>query len=163
MGRGSYLGGSTIIGPHTNWSDRDGIPVKTKTKKKPQRTLKQTKLDFLNLVIDSELNGERITSIPSKSKATLTKLVNEKGGIEKWAKAQPQHKELKAEKLKKRKKKESKSQSVNFPNDNLSLSITALEKRINENRDAINGAKRQIEEDESLIQHIIGESKKEYE
>lgn len=162
MDRGSYLGGSTIIGPGTNWSDNELTPIKTKKNKKTSRTSKDLKLAFLNLVIDSELNGSAITSIPNKSKAALTKLVNEKGGIQKWAVSQSQYEELKIKKLKNKKSKEKKLKSSISANNDLSASISALETRIKNNKDLIKKAEEQIEEDEQLIQHIISESKKLY-
>lgn len=116
MGRGSYLGGSTIIGPRTNWSDDGFTPVKKSKKKQQQqiRTLTQIKLDFLNLVIDSELNGALISSIPKKSRKFLEKKVSEKGGIERWAKSQPQYNELKDKKVK-RKNKQNNAQAGKAP------------------------------------------------
>ncbi len=113
MGRGSYLGGSTIIGPRTNWSDDDTIWPNDKiiSKKKTKRSLKQIKLDFLNLVISSELDGTIITKIPKKSKAALSKLVHDKGGVQNWAESQPQYEKLKAKKLKKKKLKEERVKS----------------------------------------------------
>ena len=98
MGRGSYYGGSTIIGPGTNWSDDQLTPPKSK--KKTKRSFKKIKIDFLNLVVDSEINGNILTSIPKKSKEALSKLVRDKGGIKKWAESQPQYKEVKTKKLK---------------------------------------------------------------
>jgi hypothetical protein len=160
MGRGSYLGGSTIIGPYTRWSDADSVPIKTKPKKEPQSPLNEIRLNFLHLVIDSELNGSILTSIPAKSRASLSKEVDNKGGIEKWARAQPLYQELKATKLKKRKRRESKRQPANTSNHDLSRPIAALQKRIDANKELIKKATKQIEEDEGLIQHIIHESKK---
>ena len=81
-------------------------------------------------------------------------MINDKGGIHEWAKAQPQYKMLKDKKLKNKKKHRSKKQFTNTLNDDLSLSIKALEKRINKNKELINRANKQIEQDKALIKYL---------
>ena len=105
MSRGSYIGGSTIIRPGSDWfggnDDRVIKPKKSSKRKKRALTLAELKLNYLNNVLTAELKKKPLPPIPKKSQKVLKPLVDAAGGAKKWAESQPQYKVLKDTKRKK--------------------------------------------------------------
>ena len=105
MGRGSYIGGSTIIRPGSDWfgghDDKVTKPKKSSKRNKRVPTLAEMKLNYLHDVITAELKEKPIPSISKKSQKSLKPLVDSAGGAKKWAESQPQYKALKDSKRKK--------------------------------------------------------------
>ena len=91
MGRGSYIGGHTVIGPGSDWFARDGGKSKKRTR---SPTPKQLILEYLRGVIRCELEGKDIPS-PYKQVAPLIESqVVEKGGALAWAQAHSDYERL---------------------------------------------------------------------
>lgn len=153
MGRGSYYGGSTIIGQYTDWSDNGSKKRPVKKNKKSQPSLKESKINFLSLVIEAELNGLTLPPIPKKSDKILRQLIDEKGGVEKWAKSQPNYEKLKDKKIKRKRLKKAKKLTTQLKPQDL-VNISQFENRIAFNRQLIEKAQKQISQDQAEIKKI---------
>ena len=136
MGRGSYLGGCTIIGPGSSWFSNSKGKVKKSSKLKKPQPLPQVKLNYLHLVIDAEIRGYTPPRVPKNSKAMLESAVVSAGGALDWARKQSQYEALKERKKKKFLKKKKKldttdsSPSERPPSSSIRLAIEGIEKRI---------------------------------
>lgn len=108
VGRGGYLGGSTVIGPRSGWfsgvdswrGDRKAVKKggsrpnrKTVTKEPPAepKTLNFDSLRkaFLHGVLDATLRGQALPNIPKKARPRLEVEVAHAGGAAAWARRQP--------------------------------------------------------------------------
>ena len=138
MGSGTYLGGSTVVSNGWTWSGKSGL---ARPKKKKQTTkhrdsikisfrklskLSDIELNFLHLVIDSELNNSVITKINKKTLHELGGKIEKKGGIEQWAQSQPQYNELKNIKIKRKAKKVAKQKPNWIKNDKINIKELTL-------------------------------------
>jgi hypothetical protein len=125
MGRGSYLGGGTLVGPRS-WSSfdpaQDNATYLTTRGKKKQRSkafikqkpkglvkqqsivsLKEIRLSLLHNVILSEIRKLPLPKkMPRPYRTELTKEVTDSGGLLAWAIKQPEYEPLREKKLNKR-------------------------------------------------------------
>ncbi|WP_257098577.1 hypothetical protein, partial [Pseudovibrio flavus] len=120
MGRGSYIGGSTIIYPGSDWFSYPGrsTTIKPSKPRKGQKSApsgtnishnKTLEIDvernrYLHTVIDSELRGEKTPNISKRSSLAFTKQVSRYADGLQWARSQPEYIDLKTKKEKKREK-----------------------------------------------------------
>ena len=152
MGKGNYLGGSTIVGPYTKWSDGTPPPKKKRSK--------EVRNQFLVFIIESELKGYTVTSIPDAFSRFSTS-VRESGGVHKWAKSQPKYDEIKSLIIQKYENKKFSNTSANT--NDLLASIAKIEARIRVNKEIAEKARLEIERDEQMINNIISDCVKQYE
>lgn len=109
MGSSSYLGGSTVVNVGLAWSDNSGLSKSKKKTPKQIERLNRIRFDFLRNVIQAEINGIVIKKIKKiNQRVALGVEIERAGGIEKWAKSQPQYNELKSLKIKRKAKKAAK-------------------------------------------------------
>lgn len=130
MGKGGYLGGSTVVGGF-GWSSVDPAAVGTWQKagklekrpatpavyarpQKPQKQKRPPSFDtlrvtYLGAVIDAALRAHLTPPFPRAAQEELEKAVKKAGGASEWARAQP---EFKAMYEKKQRKLASKSPST---------------------------------------------------
>lgn len=108
MGRGDYLGGSTVIGPRSGWFSGVGrgsaktVPSKSGT---TGHLRAEHSLHYLHAVIQAEITGKSPPAVPKKAKANLQALVDAKGGPLAWARSQAEYHQFRDKKLRKQKKK----------------------------------------------------------
>ncbi|RST88324.1 hypothetical protein EJC49_01090 [Aquibium carbonis] len=127
MGKGGYLGGSTVVGGF-GWSSvdpaavgqwqkegkqekRPGTPV-VHTRRKGQKrpaSFDTLRITYLGAVIDAALRAQLAPPFPRAAQEELEKAVQKAGGASEWARAQP---EFKAMYEKKQRKLASKSPST---------------------------------------------------
>ena len=105
MGSNTYLGGNTVINGGWTWSGKSGLSrPKRKTASQIEK-LNRIRRDFLNSVIDAELDNIVIKRIRNKQTIRALGLEIEKaGGIDRWALSQTQYYKLKIIKIKRKKK-----------------------------------------------------------
>lgn len=108
MGRGDYLGGSTVIGPRSGWFSGVGrASSKTVPSKSGSTSHLRAEhgLHYLHAVIQAEITGKTPPAVPKKAKANLQALVDAKGGPLAWARSQAEYHQFRDKKLRKQKKK----------------------------------------------------------
>lgn len=94
MGRGTYLGGSTIIGPRSGWFTGVGQPPATMRSAKTSSPISKKeahRIHYLHAVARAEVAEKTPPPLSKKAKATLQTLVTAAGGPSAWAKAQPEY------------------------------------------------------------------------
>ena len=97
MGKGSYLGGHSII--NTNRKSPEQLKKEKVKREKAKRNL-------LNVIIDAELDGRNLSKV-SRTYKSFYKTISSRGGPHEWAKAQVDYQKLKARKIKRRNKQQS--------------------------------------------------------
>lgn len=106
MGRGDYLGGSTVIGPRSGWFSGVGR-ASSKTVPSKSGTIShlraEHRLHYLHAVIQAEITGKTPPAIPKKAKANLQALVDAKGGPLAWARSQAEYLQFRDKKMRKQK------------------------------------------------------------
>lgn len=94
MGRGSYLGGHSII--NTNRKSPEQVKKEKVKREKAKRNL-------LNVIIDAELDGRNLSKV-SRTYKSFYKTISSRGGPHEWAKAQADYQKIKARKIRKKSK-----------------------------------------------------------
>ena len=129
MGRGTYLGGSTIIGPRSGWFSGIGqtsaVKLTTKTSS-PNNKINAHRIHYLHAVARAEVAGETPPHLSKKAKNALQTIVTAAGGPAAWARAQPEYTKFR-ERAKRRREKDYKlSEQANHAPD--SAAATAKHK-----------------------------------
>lgn len=121
MGKGGYLGGSTVVGPLSGWFTGVGVPrsgakpsvTKSSPTKppvpKPKKAAKGPKpadLDalrvaYLHTILDAQFRQQPLPNAPRKARAYLESQVQKAGGALKWARSQPEFEKFVEKKRKK--------------------------------------------------------------
>jgi len=160
MGRGSYLGGCTIIGPGSSWFSNSKRKSQKPSKSKKQQTPAQAKLNYLHLVVDAEIRGRTLPKVPKKTKGMLESAVARAGGALDWARKQTQYEDVREKKEKKLiKKKKKLANSTNAPSErpparNIRLTIEDIERRIAENTEQLEKLRSDIKKDQVLLKRL---------
>lgn len=104
MGRGSYLGGHTVVGPRSGWFTGVGkrdAPTPGNNRKGAKPSLTVMKVNYLHQVIAAELRGQPVPPIPKRHQSKLEPLISAAGGPLLWARSMPEYESFKAKKQKK--------------------------------------------------------------
>lgn len=95
MGKGSYLGGHTILGRYSDWFS--GYSSRTSGSKTAENTGSRKKIqpvnaskierDYIHQVAHAIANSNQIPRIPKKIRKQIEPVVKKLGGIEAWARS----------------------------------------------------------------------------
>lgn len=124
MGKGGYLGGSTIIYANGHWKGSrlgDGFAASHRPRPKPpvhvsKQAVEQAqkrdtaRVSFLHRVLDAALvDVKKLPTPPTKYADSIGKNVEAAGGVLNWAKQQPEFTQFLEKKRKKQKKRQEKT------------------------------------------------------
>ncbi|MBX5131260.1 hypothetical protein HJB80_00930 [Rhizobium lentis] len=150
MGRGDYLGGSTVIGPRSGWFSGVGRPSSKAVPSKSGSTSHlraEHRLHYLHAVIQAEITGKTPPAVPKKAKASLQALVDAKGGPLAWARSQAEYPQFHDKKLRKQKKKTALNKETvekAVPSASLSSPLRNLDEEIADHLKVIGAAMAQV-------------------